>query len=266
MTRAGAFLAVVTFGGVALASPTKSECVDANERGQVMRKQERLHDARTVFRTCSDVACPSVVRRDCEGRLEDVERAMATIVLEATDAKGKLERVTVTVDGAPFANRLDGAPVEIDPGPHHFVFHVEGYPNVTRDVGIDEGDRGRRVSVSFAQAVLAASPPAGGSLRTGGLVLASVGLAGIVLGSILGVGSFVSWASVNRECPTAPSCDYARATADRDQAIGFATASDVSFVVGGVLAAAGIALFVLGTRVTPAVGPRLIGLSLTETF
>ena len=265
MTRAGAFVLVATWSGTALAAPTKGECVDANARGQVARKEERLHDARAAFQTCAERACPSVVRRDCEERLDDVNRAMPTIVLEATDVKGKVA-FTLTLDGTPFTEGLDGSPVEIDPGPHHFVFHAQGYPHVVRDLAIDEGAHGKPVSASFEQAVLASSPPPGGGLRAGGFALASAGVAGILAGTAFGIASFVTWSSVKSECTTAASCNYAQATPDRNQALAFATVSDVSFVVGGVLAAAGVTLVVLGTRLAPTLAPRVIGFSIEETF
>jgi hypothetical protein len=244
--------AVITFATGALASPTKEECVDANARGQVARKQQQLHVAREAFRTCADSVCPSVVRRDCATRVDEVERAIPTIVVEVTAGGQKVDNATVVVDGAPFVSH--GSATEIDPGQHHFVFRVAGKPDIVREVAVDEGARDQVVSAAFEEA-----PKKNPGFVALGIGVAAAGLGGIVLGSIFGAATIASWGSVKNECANAATCDYTRATSDRNQALVWATASDIAFVVGGVLLASGITIVVLGLRVAPAAGPRTIG-------
>ena len=208
-----------------------------------------------AFRTCADPACPSVVRKDCAGRVEDVEHAIPTIVVQATEGGRKLDNATFVVDGSPFRPHADGSATEVDPGPHHFIFRVPGKPDIARDVAVDEGARDQVVSATFDEA-----PPKNGSFVPIGIGVGSAGLVGVVLGGIFGALTISTWSTVKGECATAATCDYARATSDRDQALGFATASDVAFVIGGVLLASGITIVVLGLRATPTLGPRTIGL------
>lgn len=255
VSRFALALSVTTFAATAIASPTKEECVDANSRGQVARKQGQLHDALEAFRTCADSACPAVVRKDCAGRVEDVERAIPTIVVEATANGHKVDNATFVVDGSPFRPHADGSASEIDPGPHHFIFRVPGKPDIARDVAVDEGARGQVVSATFEEA-----PRKEANWVPLGIGIGSAGAVGVVLGGVFGVLTLTTWSTVKNECATAATCDYPKATSDRNTALGFATASDVAFVVGGVLLASGITIVILGLRVTPVAGPRTIGL------
>lgn len=261
MRRSAAALFVLTLASSALAAPTKEECVDANARGQVARKQQHLHVARAAFQTCAVPTCPSVVRRDCEERLADVERSMPTLACEATEEGHAIATATVTLDGAPFGN-ADKTPHEIDPGPHRFVFHAENRPDVVRDFVVEEG-RPQVLTVAFAGRDASAKNT---MFRNVGIGLAAVGLAGIIVGAAFGGATFSSWGAVKSECIQAAACDITRATSDRDQALAFSVVSDVGFVAGGVLAVAGAVFLVLGARVVPTVSPRVIGFTVEERF
>jgi hypothetical protein len=82
--------------------PTKVQCVDANAKGQDLRRDGELSGARAQFRACAVSACPALVRDDCNRRLDEVERAQPTIVFDTKDAAGRdLSAVKVLVDGAP---------------------------------------------------------------------------------------------------------------------------------------------------------------------
>jgi hypothetical protein len=260
--RSAVALFVLTIAPAALAAPTKEECVDANSRGQVSRKQGALHAARTSFQTCADAACPSVVRRDCESRLADVEHAIPSVAFDATEGSQKITDATVSVDGASFG-MTDGTSHEIDPGAHHFVFRRPGRPDVVRDVAVDEGAHGQRVAAVFDEPHAAA---ANQTYRNVGIGLSAVGLGGIIVGAVFGGATFSSWNSAKSECPDTNVCDYARASADRSQALTFSVVSDVGFIVGGALVAVGAVFLVLGARVVPVANPRVIGLSIVEEF
>ena len=261
MRQAAAALFVVSLASTALGAPTKEECVDANTRGQVARKDQHLHVARGLFQTCAVPACPNVVRRDCEERLADVERSTPTIAFAATNDGEPLATATVTIDGAALGT-TDKAPHEIDPGPHRFVFRTPGRPDIVRDFAVEEG-RPQTLSVAFVEPSARTGNP---TFRNVGIGLAAAGLAGIIVGAVFGVATFSSWGAVKGECIQAAACDVARATSDRNQALTFSVASDVGFVAGGVLAAAGAVFLILGTRVAVTASPRVIGFSLERRF
>lgn len=249
-----AFVIATALANAASASPTKSECVDANTRGQQLRKSGKLLEAREALQICADASCPRIVRADCQSRIDEIAHATPSIVVETTD---------VTLDGKPFSG-TPNAPYEVDPGEHHVLFHEPGHPAVERVVTLDEGERPRRVTVTYPKPV---PPPAGSkTFLTVGFALGGAGIAGLGLGIALGIASFGAWGAVKGECASAITCDYAKATADRNTATDFATGADVAFIAGGLLAAAGITFVVLGAQVHPVVQEKLLGLSLVKAF
>jgi hypothetical protein len=147
------------------AEPTKKQCVEANDAAQDLRQARKLRQAREKLVLCSAASCPGIVREDCVQRLSEVDAAMPSIIFEAKDAAGSdLSAVTVTLDGAPLVEKLDGTPVRVDPGEHVFVLTPEGRPSVTKRLVLSEHDQGRRelVPLGTAEAPLpaAASPVA----------------------------------------------------------------------------------------------------------
>lgn len=254
------------FGATAIASTaaatTKSECVDANTQGQLLRKEEKLHAARASFQTCSDPKCPTVVRADCQTRIEEIAQAMPTVVFDETDTpQGP---VTITMDGETLA--FTGTPIEVDPGEHHFVFR-SGTRTITHTISIDENEKPRHVQYAFEEKPVVVPPVGNPTLRFAGIGLAAAGLVGLGLGVGFGVASYGAWASVKNECAsTSSACDYAKATSDRQSALDFAHGSDIAFAIGGALVVTGAVLFGLGARVTAVVTPRVIGFTLREEF
>ena len=140
--------------------PSKQQCVSANESAQSLRRAGKLRDARAQLLQCVNPACPGPVRDDCSERLNEVEKALPTIVFTAKDAGGTdLTSVHVTSDGAPLADALSATAVAVDPGEHLFAFEADGYVRMEKNVVIREGDKGRRISVVL-QPVTRAEPPA----------------------------------------------------------------------------------------------------------
>src|SRR5450432_2123164 len=130
------------------AEPTKQQCVDANDAAQDLRQSGKLRQARERLALCASASCPAIVREDCAQRLGEVDAAMPTIVFEAKDAAGNaLPAVAVTMDGQPFAEKLDGKPLQLDPGEHRFVFNAQGLPSTEKTLVVREGDKARHEHV-----------------------------------------------------------------------------------------------------------------------
>ena len=133
---------------LAYADITKDQCVDANAKGQDLRRDGKLAQAREQLRRCSDAACPAIVRSDCTKRLDDLESAQPSIVFDVKDPSGAdVFDVKVSMDGQPLADRLDGKPIDVDPGPHTFTFESAGKPPVTGKLLIKEGEARRHTRV-----------------------------------------------------------------------------------------------------------------------
>ena len=114
---------VLVLGGVfaafpaAAADPTKEQCIAANDHAQEFRQAGKLSKAREQLVLCVAQSCPGPVREDCAQRLDEVDKAMPTIVFVVKDASGNdVSGVSVTMDGQPLAAKLTGAAVAVDPG------------------------------------------------------------------------------------------------------------------------------------------------------
>lgn len=289
-------LAVTTTRPAHAAEPTKKECVNANESGQDLRQAGKLREARAALAVCMSPRCPRPVREDCAQRLADIEAALPTLVFIAKDAEGNdLRDVRVSLDGQDLT-ASDGTAVAVDPGDHAFTFTKEGLPPATRTVVVHEGDKNRRIQVTLAAPQPPASPStppahpepatptANGGKETGGLLGLSpeaeraiglgAGIAGVVglgVGSVFGLMAKSTYDhALQSECGGHRNTCSAQGAADGDTANQQATVSNIAFIAGGVLTAAGVVLYLTtpsGTlSVSPTVGAREASVGVTGHF
>ena len=269
--------------------PTKQECVEANDAAQDLRQSGKLRQAREKLAICASASCPGVVRDDCTQRLAELDSAMPHIVFSARDASGNdLVDVKVTIDGARLTDSLDGSSLKVDPGPHVFVFSWGRHPAVTKRLVLAEHDQARREVVVFRAAetphVEPASPataPAvadsGGSgidRKTIAFAVGGAGVAGVIVGGIFGAVASSKWVAAKNDCGTGCS-PTAPAQGERNAASSDAAISTVAFVVGGVLAAGGVVLYLTapsgsspgtGMQLAPSIGAGSGGLLVRGSF
>jgi hypothetical protein len=147
----------------------KQQCVAASEQGQQLRDDGKYQRAREAFASCARPICPPIVQSDCVKWLADLEANSPTVVIVAKDEKGRdLSAVTVTVDGAPLATALDGRPVMIDPGEHHFHYETKGFPPVDDRVLIHASDKSRPLTAQFHALPAPPAPPSPSGATAGG--------------------------------------------------------------------------------------------------
>jgi hypothetical protein len=287
-----AALAFALASASAYADLTKAECIDDNSKGQDLRRDGKLSAASQALRACAAPSCPALVRDDCTRRLDDLQRLQPAIIFDAKDGDGRdLSLVGVTVDGAPLAEKLDGTPLEVDPGERVFVFTVPGQPPVTRTFVLKEGDKERRERVVIgapvngptpASPATFASEPAHGSgtRKSLGLVAGGLGVAGVAVGGVFGAMTLSKVSAQKTDCasvnactnPTQAASDHASAETDR-------TIATIGFIAGGALLVGGAVLFLTATgghaseapanaglTVTPSAGPGGGGLLLKGAF
>jgi hypothetical protein len=126
------------------AMPDKLACIAADTKGQSLRLDEQLRDARVRFNVCASLRCPEIVREDCVHRLADLDAAQPTVVFEATNGDGHtLHAVKVFLDGRLVVDHLDGRPLHVDPGAHRFVFTSLGRMSADMNLLLHEGERAR---------------------------------------------------------------------------------------------------------------------------
>src|SRR5580658_608195 len=113
---AGVLATAAFLAATAAHAADHAACMDAVSQGQTLLDQHKLVEARDRFRVCAGAACPSVVQADCANWLASVEKSIPTVVVTAKNATGEvLVNVKVSVDGQPFALRLDGDARALDP-------------------------------------------------------------------------------------------------------------------------------------------------------
>jgi hypothetical protein len=265
---------VLTAAGAANAGPTRKECIQASEDAQLLRIKAQLVSARAKLVECSSDACPKVVRKDCSGWLDEVDRALPTVVLGARDSRGKdLTDVHVTLDGAALVDRLDGKAVAIDPGAHTLRFETAGEPAHEEKIVVREGEKNRIVSVVIGKAApgpsqpvpvvvtVGPTPPAqeGRAPSVATWIVGGVGLATLAAAGIIGTASLVQRQNLFDSCGSTGSCQQS----DVDQVYLMYDLAYGGAAVGGALVLTGVVLFfatrpgarrTTGVLVTPSLG------------
>jgi hypothetical protein len=243
MKRLGALflgLTTVLASPGAHADPTKDECINANESAQTLRMAGKLRDARDNLTLCVSESCPEVLRRDCAERLNEVQKALPTVVFEIRTAGGDdLSAVRVQMDGAPLAAKLDGTATVVDPGPHAFTFQAAGFAAVAQPILVREGDKARIVSVVMRSN----RPQRTSATRVLSFATLGVGVAGIAVGSVFGILALDDKAWLDDNCK-GHACQSSAQSHIRDLHTN-AVASEIGFGVGVLGVVAGAVLFLV---------------------
>jgi hypothetical protein len=142
-----------------------------------------------------------------------------------------------------------------DPGPHSIRVTAPGYEDATTSLILREGEV-QEVVVSPGAKIVAPPPPApvvapptpqssGSGRKVAGLVTASVGVVGgVVVGTYFGLSARKAndASFTNDGCNAANSCNQA-GLAQRNLALRDGNVSTIAFIAGGVLAAAGVVIW-----------------------
>jgi hypothetical protein len=277
----GLLLAVTTAMNEARADDDRAKCFDAAEKGQQLREAHKLVEARDEFRVCAAAACPATVRGDCTGWLDQADKAIPTVVPSAKDAAGNdVFDVTVTMDGVPFATRLEGVAQAVDPGPHTFRFRWPDGVAKERQVLVVEGQKALVVAVSLAPAGGASPPPpppplppppllpqssGGPPWHTIGWIVGGVGVAGLGLGLAFTGVTLSDKSSAGCDAATKKCTNYGSITS----AMNAAPVAGTGLIGGGALVVTGALLLLLthpskeappaGQTVSFAVAPMATG-------
>jgi hypothetical protein len=224
-------------------------CIDAASRGQTLRDQHKLVEARDAFRRCARGSCPGAVQSDCATWLSSAEDALPTVVVTVEDAAGaSVPHAAVRVDGQPLPDGQLGEAMAMNPGPHAFHVEAPGAPAVDRQVIVAEGKRNVAVSIVVGAPPghaddASATGRAGSGWKTAGWVIGGVGVAGLALGTTFGI--LAAGDKSRASCDGAGFCD----ASSLDDARSAARVADVGLISGAVLLAGGAALVLFMPRV-----------------
>lgn len=232
------------------ADPTKDQCITDNENGQRLQKEGKLREAKDQLLVCIANSCPKVVRDDCADRLRAVDAAQPTIAFDAKDASGTaLTAVTVTLDGAPLTDHLDGSALPIDPGEHKLTFQAAGMAPLDQTIVAKAGEKNRHEAIVLAPAAPVPPPPPpppvpppptpeAGHAPAPIPAYAALGVGGA--GLVAGVIFTVLYASAKHDGDAAciPSCDPQTADSweskQKTDSIGMGIGYGVAVVGGGI--------------------------------
>jgi hypothetical protein len=232
----------------ARANPSKQQCVDDNASAQELRRNGHFAEASERLERCALPACPAIVSEDCNRRLDDLKGAQPTLVFEVRSPSGvDIVSVRVSVDGQLLTDHLNGTPLKIDPGPHIFTFEVPGQPVVTERLLAREGERVRheRLVIGGSPTPPLSESPGRSTRQVIGLSAGALGVASVVVGTVLGLTARSAWTEAKSACGGDPShcLDVPTANSRRSEAVTAGTISTAAFVAGGALIAAGAFLY-----------------------
>jgi hypothetical protein len=239
---------------------TPANVIRAAETWQRLGQEQLGADAPQQFRDAIAEA-----RRE----LERLEGRLGHISIELAPG---LQGASVTLDGQAQPATTLATLRFIEAGSHTLRAEIAGHPAVERQVNIGPGATERvlldlpppvvEVPVAVVPrttTVLRANP-----LRTVGFVTAGVGGAALLGGVIAGLMASSEYDSLVGACPNM-RCSTQSQLNRRDSVDSLASTSTALFVSGGVLAAAGVVMILVGRpreeTVQVAVGPRHVGLS-----
>jgi hypothetical protein len=253
MGRPGAVLAAWIVGptliaspfGIAAAKPNEGrECIIAHETGQSARRTGRLRQARVHFVACASETCPSDVRKECSGQLDDIDARLPSIVVEARDQAAAVAEARVFMDGALLADKLSGLALSVDPGPHTLRVECNGGRISERPLMLNEGDKLHRVTVDCSTPTSpAAAPTAPGAREAGAppIPMAAWVLGGVALAALGTFGTFAVLGRAKESSLTdscAPTChERDVAPVERQYLI-----ADVSLIVAALSSAGALAV------------------------
>ena len=222
-------------------------CVNASEQAQLLRDDGKYKRARELFVACTRDACPGIVKKDCTEWLAALDQSMPSVVISAKDGAGRdLTNVKVTVDGQPFADKLDGKPLALDPGEHALHFEAPGAAPVDDRLVMHAGEKNRALTVRLGPVPVVATPtpPEPAPTRGGGVPIAAIALGAV---GVVAIGSFAFFGLTGKSdvsdlrSSCAPNCDASKVEAARSKLI-FA---DISLGAGVV--ALGVATWMVLT-------------------
>ncbi|WP_437681522.1 hypothetical protein [Sorangium sp. So ce131] len=205
------------------------------------------------------------------GQIERAERAaaraaalrpkLATLTIEVPEGAASTPGLAITRDGVPVGEAQWGAPLPVDAGGHEIVAAAPGRRTWKKQVEVVAD--GAQVAVAVPPLEPEAAAPAAAPATSAGperpwqrpaaFVGMGLGAAGLAAGAVLGGLAMAKNGDSNEanHCDAQDRCDPTGLSLRRD-AVALGNASTAAFIVGGLLAAGGVVLFVTA----PAAGPK----------
>lgn len=171
---------------------TGKECVASHAAGVTASDAGRLSVAKQRFLECADARCPLEVRKECADAVDEVGRAMPSVVFAANDEHGRdLGLTSVLIDGLPVEAR-GALAIEIEPGTHQAELGLADGRRRTTSFLVRAGEKYRQIAVVFeGPSAVMEAPPAAASPRAAPERALALAFAGA---SLLAFGAFTYFA------------------------------------------------------------------------
>jgi len=253
------------------APPTQTDanaCVASFGKAQELRDAGKLRAERKALVTCSQPSCPKIIVDKCMRWLSDNRTNLPTIIIAARDARGRDSyKVRVFVDGRKRADRLDGRPMAIDPGPHTLTFHEQASGRqIKRRIVVVQGKKNRLITVRFSAVRLpepslvpAKSDPGKSRVPVVSWVAYGVAAAGLVTGIVAGAVTLSKSDELRSQCEGSVCPEAQRDSHER--ALALAHVSTAGFAIAGVGAAVGTVVLLTSKPAKVEVGLSSLRLS-----
>lgn len=244
-------------------------------------------------------AAQALNRKDWETlankRAAALEPKLAHITVKVAEPVEKLE---VSRNGEKLTQASFGVALPVDAGTHAFEATAPGFKPFASSVTVAKDGESKELVIPKLEALPAAAPDpaaatpatrdpaptarddagAGDGQRLVGLVVAGVGVAGLVAGGVTGLMAMGKNNDGKAVCPEAGACGSQQAVDDIESAKSFGMISTIAFGAGGALLVGGAVLYLTapsgpeekkkagGLRVQPTFGARGGSLVVGGTF
>lgn len=184
-----------------------------------------------------------------------LEAKLPRLAVELAPGAGRPAGLKITRDGAPVGEGSLGTLIPVDPGDHTVSAEAPGKAPFTETVRVGEGET-KRVTVSLAAAeapVAPEKPSLFTPMRIAGVAAGALGVVGLgVAGGLAGVAS-------SKKAESDKDCDGnvcgPVGLPIRQEARAFGDGATIALIGGGVLAAAGVTLILVGGPRAPKAEP-----------
>lgn len=233
------------------------------------KNQDRLLEARGIYKSIVSMqiaadAPPTwgQAQSDARAELTQLDASIPTIVVTVEAAPpGALQ---LSVDRKPI---VAGQSVEVDPGQHTVVAIVDG-KEASKTFNAAPSQKSQSVTVSFGKVDIVPPPGETSSspLPALGWTFLGVGAASLIAGIGTGAAALSMDQDVYSELKACQKAAAGDCQAEKDKEkrlLAIADASTATLVIGGVLAATGVTLLIVGATTSSSSAPAKTGIWLT---
>lgn len=236
-----------------------ADCYEKN--GQIASAWARFHEAIALAQRLNRPDREKTAR----DRADKLEPRLIRLTINAKDRDAEVKLDGNALDGA-----VLGTPVPVDPGKHTVDASAKGKKAYSTSIEVSEKNRSPSLDIPALEDDSSATPPTGGggtepkdvdppgdddgggsNIKTIGIAVGAVGVAGIGIGAFFGIRASSKWKDAKTRCNSSYECDQSGVDLT-DQARSSGNIATLGFVAGAALLTAGIVLFVTAPSGSPA--------------